>query len=318
MTENKYDVSIVVPMYDEAENVEPLHKEIIETLTKLGKSFEIIFVIDGLKSASDKTLEKAKHLSPLKIVLLRKNSGQTSAMNAGFNAARGDVIITMDGDLQNDPADIPKLLDALENENLDVVSGWRKNRKDPFSKRFVSRGANLLRKFFVNDKIHDSGCTLKAYKRVCFETVNLYGEMHRFIPAILRWKGFQIGEIVVNHRPRIHGKSKYSVGRIFKGLLDMINIWFWRKFLHRPLHLFGGLGIMMILGSFVCVGIAGYLKIFYHTDLTDTALTFLGMTSFLAGIQLFVLGLLADVIGRNYFETTKDSAYLVKEVIVQD
>lgn len=310
----KTDLSIVVPVYGEEENVQQLHQEILEVLQNTSLSFEIIFVVDGLINSQDKTLEKLKNLSPIKILLLRKNYGQTAAISAGIKQSQGKIVVTMDGDLQNDPRDIPKLLEKMK-EGYDLVSGWRKNRKDPVAKKLISRGANILRGVFVKDDIHDSGCTLKAYKKMCFDTVNLYGEMHRFIPAILRWKGFSVSEVEVNHRPRINGKTKYGSGRIIKGLLDMINIWFWRKFLHRPLHLFGTLGVTLFLISIISTLTALYLKFFLGEDLSETALTFLAMTTFLAGIQLFALGLIADIIGRNYFESSKDSPYLIKETI---
>src|SRR5690606_36402750 len=186
--------------------------------------YEIIMVDDG---SSDGTLKVLKTLAPVTVIRLRSNFGQTAALDAGIKAAQYPYIITMDGDLQNDPADAPRLIAHLEEHDLDVVSGWRKNRKDPFSKKFISRGANVLRGILVNDGIHDSGCTLKIYRKECFDNVNLYGEMHRCIPALLKMRGFSIGELPVNHRPRHAGKSKYNLKRTLKGLVDMIMIWFW-------------------------------------------------------------------------------------------
>ena len=228
-------ISAVVPVYNEEKNVARLHQELKEALAEIGGFFEIIFVNDG---STDNTLEELKKLKPVKIINFRKNFGQTAAMDAGIKEARGEIVITMDGDGQNDPRDIPLLLEKI-NEGYDVVSGWRWQRKDKPMKRFLSRGANFLRKFLVSDNIHDSGCSLKAYRKECFDKVDLYGEMHRFIPAILRWRGFKIGEVKVSHRPRSAGETKYDWKRIPKGFLDMTSVWFWRKYSDRPLHLFG-------------------------------------------------------------------------------
>lgn len=219
-------ISIVIPLKDEEKNVSKLHREVKEVFKKNKLKGEFIFVDDG---SSDKTLEELKKLKPIKVIAFRKNFGQTAAMDAGIKEAKGEVIVTMDGDLQNDPNDIPKLLNKME-EGFDVVSGWRKNRKDSFSKKFASRGANWLRGILIKDGINDSGCSLKAYKKECFDNLDLYGEMHRFIPATLKIKGFRIGEVVVNHRPRIAGKTKYNFKRVLKGFLDMLSVWFWRKF----------------------------------------------------------------------------------------
>ena len=208
----KPGLSVVCPLYNEAGNVETLHQEILKGLEKTGpRSFEIIFINDG---SDDETEEKCKQLTPLTLINFRRNFGQTAALDCGFKKARGDVILTLDGDMQNDPADFPKLLHKLD-EGFDVVSGWRKKRIDPFSKRFVSRVAEYLRKFFIDDGIHDSGCTFKAYRRECFVDVDLYGEMHRFIPAVLKIQGFRVGEIEVNHRPRKWGKTKYNWSRYY-------------------------------------------------------------------------------------------------------
>ena len=239
MKSSEEKISIVVPVYNEEGNVEELHRQIYSVIKKNKYQAEIIFVDDGSK---DKTVELMRKLKPLKMVLFRKNFGQTAAMDAGVREATGDIIIMMDGDLQNDPADIPKLLEKMD-EGYDVVSGWRKNRQDSFSKKFLSRGADKLRKILIHDGIQDSGCSLKAYKKECFEFIDLYGEMHRFIPAMMKINGFKIGEIVVNHRPRVAGKTKYNYKRVVKGLLDMISVWFWRKFSDRPLHLFGEIGL---------------------------------------------------------------------------
>lgn len=304
-------ISVVIPVYNESGNIKILFGEIVASLEKITKNYEIIFINDG---STDSTLSELIKLKPATIINFRKNSGQTAAFDAGIKHASGNVIVTMDGDLQNDPRDINKLLLKI-NEGYDVVSGWRKNRKDPFSKRLISRTANLLRKIFVRDKIHDSGCSLKAYRKECFDTIDLTGEMHRFIPAILQWKGFDITEVVVNHRPRKSGKTKYNWSRAIKGFIDMMFLWFWRKFSSRPLHLLGGFGLLLVLASIVSGSMAIWLKLVHNVDLSDTALTMLSISSLLAGIQLLVSGLLIDILSKTYFASTKDKTYLIKEII---
>ena len=231
-------LSVVVPFYNEEGNIAELHREIVDTCEESGYDYEIIFVNDG---STDRTDEICRSLAPLKYIQFRRNFGQTAAMDAGIKAATKNLIVTMDGDRQNDPRDIPHMAEYLLKENLDVVSGWRRNRKDTLMKRFISRGANALRYMLIHDGIHDSGCSLKVYRKECFKGVNLYGEQHRFIPAILEIKGFKVGEIVVNHRARMSGKTKYNWKRTVKGFVDMISVWFWHKYASRPLHLLGSL-----------------------------------------------------------------------------
>jgi glycosyltransferase involved in cell wall biosynthesis len=306
----KLDLSIVVPLYNEEGNVIELHKKIREALEKLGKSYEIIFIDDGSK---DKTVEECQELSPLKLIEFRKNFGQTAAFDAGIKEAHGEIIITMDGDLQNDPADIGLLLEEMK-KGFDVVSGWRADRKDTFSKKFFSRGANLLRKILIQDNIHDSGCSLKAYKRECFRDVDLFGEMHRFMPAILELQGYKVGEIKVSHYPRVHGQTKYNWRRAVKGFVDMLSIWFWRKYAARPLHLFGGSGIIFILlGAIVLLWMA-VEKIFFHASLAEKIWPLVGVFLFVVGIQLFVFGLLADILIKNYYKNRGQMNYNIKEI----
>ena len=304
-------ISVVVPVYNEEGNVAELHREIKEVCEAEGYEYEIIFIDDGSR---DRTVEICKSLHPLKLVVLRKNFGQTAAMDAGIKEAKYEYVVTMDGDRQNDPADIPKLIAKLETDGLDIVSGWRKDRKDPFLKHFVSRGANFLRKILINDGIHDSGCSLKIYKKECFEQVSLYGEMHRFIPAILKIKGFKVGETVVNHRARTAGVTKYNWRRTFKGLIDMVSVWFWNKFAARPLHLLGGLGGMLIILSFFTAFYTIY-GFFMGRDITDNPWLLVSMFMFLSGVQMFISGLLADIMIKNYFGSTRDVSYSVKEVV---
>lgn len=304
-------ISIVVPIFNEEDNVQELHKEIKEVCKKLLYDYEIIFVDDGSK---DKTCERVKGLYPLKYIRFRRNFGQTAAMDAGIKNAQYDYIITMDGDRQNDPADIPKLIKNLEENNLDVVSGWRKNRKDTFMKKITSRGANLLRGIIVKDNIHDSGCSLKIYRKECFEHINLYGEMHRFIPALLEIKGFSVGEMVVNHRARAAGTTKYNWKRTFKGFVDMISVWFWNKFAVRPLHLMGSAGIVT-LGCAALFAIWTFILFITGEDLSDNFQPILTIFFIITGLQLFIFGLLGDVLSKIYYGSKIDNSYSIKEIV---
>ncbi|MCX6766051.1 MAG: glycosyltransferase family 2 protein [Candidatus Moranbacteria bacterium] len=310
MPENPY-LSIIVPLYNEEENVKELHRRIVAACRKIGGDFEIVFVDDG---STDNTTGECRDLSPLKFIQFRKNFGQTAAFDAGIKNSRGEIIVTMDGDLQNDPEDIRLLLEEL-GKGYDVVSGWRWRRHDPLAKKIFSRGANLLRKIFVKDKIHDSGCSLKAYRKECFENVDLFGEMHRFIPAILELQGFKIGEAKVSHHPRLHGKTKYNWKRAIKGLVDMISIWFWRKYSTRPLHLFGGGGIIFsFAGTAILIWMA-IEKIFFGASLSEKIWPLIGIFLILVGIQLFASGLLADILIKNYYKNRNQMNYSIKAII---
>lgn len=303
-------LSIVVPLYNEAGNVVELHARIKSALESLAYPYEIIFIDDGSR---DTTLAEAATCHPLRLIIFRKNFGQTAAFDAGIKAATGDIIITLDGDLQNDPADIPLLLAKLD-EGYDVVSGWRHKRQDPWSKKIPSRIANLLRKVLIQDDIHDSGCSLKAYRRECFKDVDLFGEMHRFIPAILQLEGYRVGEVKVSHHPRVHGVTKYNWKRGFKGFVDMVSIWFWRKYSHRPLHLFGACGVVLsALGG----GILAWMlveKLYFGESLSERIWPLVGIFFTLVGIQLFISGLLADIAVRNYYQTRHRMNYSIREI----
>jgi glycosyltransferase involved in cell wall biosynthesis len=292
---------------NEEDNVAPLHAEILEVCKREGYDFEIIVVDDG---SSDNTVNVLKTLSPVRVVELRRNFGQTAAMDAGIKAATKDLIVTMDGDRQNDPNDIPMLIERLYAERLDVISGWRKDRKDPFAKNFVSRGANFLRKILINDGIHDSGCSLKVYKRDSFNGVTLYGEMHRFIPAILKIKGYRVGEAVVSHRARTAGETKYNYRRTLKGLIDMTSVWFWNRYAVRPLHLLGGIGILFMLFG-MGAGIGAFIEVVNGKAVNDSGWALLTIFLFLSGLQLFVAGLLSDIAIKTYFGTTRDVSYSI-------
>lgn len=305
-------ISVVVPVFNEEGNVRELHKEILEVCKKENYKFEIIFVDDGSK---DKTPEICKELKPLKYIRMRKNFGQTAAMDAGIKLAQYDYIVTMDGDRQNDPADIPKLVNYLEENDLDIVSGWRKNRKDTVMKKFTSRVANFLRGIIVKDNIHDSGCSLKIYKKECFDHINLYGEMHRFIPALLKIKGFEVGEVVVNHRPRTAGMTKYNWKRTIKGFVDMISLWFWSKYAVRPLHIMGAGGMISIFLGIVCAIWSIVLFVLGYKKSNNIMPPLLTVFFIIVGLLMFIFGLMSDMMSKTYYGSGIDKSYSVKETI---
>ncbi len=324
----KMDISIIVPAYNEQDNVIQLYDEIkhvmenmpdyfkklhCEQLDKKYFSYEILFVDDG---SSDMTFENLMQIkdNAVRLIRFRKNFGQSAAWLAGFHHAKGRIIFTIDSDLQNDPKDIPRLLAKLE-EGYDCVSGWRCKRKDSLSKHMCSRISNFLRHKLINDNVNDSGCSLKAYKRECLEGIELYGEMHRYITSLIKLRGFKIGEIKVRHRQRIHNKTKYNLYRLIKGFLDLWNVWFWQKFSGRPLHLFGALGIWVASLGLMGVFLSVYMKLFRGIDLSDTFLPVIAVFSVMIGLQLFVSGILGDILIKNYHGINGKKGYDIKEVI---
>ena len=300
--------SVVVPVFNEAGSIGKLIKEIKSILKSLHSPFEIIVVNDGSSDTTSLVLSKIRGI---KIISFRKNFGQSTALDAGIKKATGSTIVTLDGDGQNDPADIPMLIKKL-NQGYDVVCGWRHKRKDSWSKKFVSSVAKRLRVVLVDDKVHDSGCTLRAYKSECFTEFDLTGEMHRMIPAILRWRGFRIAEMKVNHRARTAGVSKYGPARTVKGFLDMLLIWFSRKYNDRPLHFFGTIGLFLIFLSSLLLGTLALMKIFLGYRLSDKIWPLVGIMGFLAGLQLLVSGILADLTTKN---NTKNKSWMIREII---
>jgi len=293
--------SIIVPLYNEEKNIIELQQRLQKVMNSLSETYELIFIDDG---STDDTLNKLLSLKNTTIIKFRKNFGQTAALDAGIKNAQGEFIITLDGDLQNPPEEIPKLINE-QKKGFDVVCGWRYHRRDNFIKKFTSRGANLLRKIFINDKIHDSGCTLKIFKRECFIDLDLFGEMHRFIPGVLKWQGFKISEVKVAHAPRLHGQTKYKSDRVLKGLVDMIGVWFWRKYSSRPLHLFGGGGLLAFLAGFILLSILGILRLLNIISLSDKIWPLVAIFLMLAGVQLFVSGLIGEILVKNYFSGNK-------------
>lgn len=304
-------ISIVIPVYNEEKNVAILHQELVNVLRAFQKPFEIIFVNDG---SEDTTQHELMKLHPVRIINFRRRFGQTAAFDAGFKAVRGDTIITMDGDLQNDPADIPKLLTKLH-EGYDIVCGWRKKRNDSFAKRFVSRGARLLRSIILGDYMHDAGCSLRAYRKEALENLDIYGEMHRFIAPLLALRGFRVTEVEVNHRQRRAGITKYNWKRAVKGFLDMANLWFLHKYRARPLHLLGGLGLCVGGMGAALLGFFFIERVFFGIPLAGRILPIASLFLVLFGMQLFITGLLADVMMRNYYSTSREKSYFIRDSI---
>lgn len=308
-------VSVVVPLLNEEENVVLLHEQLMTVLSTLGTEYEIIYVDDG---STDKTLRILEDIqiknSSVVVLSLRRNFGQTAAFAAGFDFARGDVVITMDGDLQNDPQDIPRLLDTMK--DYDLVSGWRKNRKDPFiSRRLPSIIANRLISIVTGVNLHDYGCSLKAYKRDVIKNLRLYGEMHRFIPAMASWYGVRIAEIETTHHPRLRGKSKYGISRTIKVLLDLITVKFLQSFSTKPIQFFGPVGVIFGLGG---AGISFYLsveKLFRGIDIGGRPLLLLGVLLIIVGVQFVGLGLIGEMIVRVYHESQKKPIYTLKKIL---
>lgn len=309
-------VSIVVPIYNEVESLPLLIDTIAETCKENSIGYEIVCVDDGSQDGSkDLLAEMARSRPDLKAIIFRRNYGQTPAMAAGFDYAKGKIIVTLDGDLQNDPSDIPKLLAKLE-EGYDLVSGWRKNRQDNNLTRLLpSKIANWIIGKVTGIKLSDYGCSLKAYRAELVADMNLYGELHRFLPALAYIEGALITEIPVKHNPRRYGNSKYGLGRTFRVVMDLLTVFFIKKFLTRPMHVFGLLGLAsMVLGA-ILGGYLTYLKLGLDRNIGDRPLLILVALLILTGIQLFSFGLLAELLMRTYHESQKRPIYRVREVI---
>ncbi|HEY9603739.1 MAG TPA: glycosyltransferase family 2 protein [Allocoleopsis sp.] len=310
------DISVVVPIYNEVESLPHLIDAIASTLNGTELSYELICVDDGSTDGSAALLKETALTSPnLRAVILRRNYGQTAAMAAGFKHARGRTVVTLDGDLQNDPADIPMLLAKLD-EGYDLVSGWRKNRQDAALTRLLpSKIANWLIGQITGVKVHDYGCSLKAYRSELLADMNLYGELHRFLPALAFIEGARITELPVRHHARRHGRSKYGLGRTFRVVLDLFTIFFMKKFLTRPMHVFGLLGIIsMMIGTLLGLYLT-VLKLGLGARIGDRPLLILAVLLTLTGVQLFSFGLLAELLMRTYHESQGRPIYRVREVI---
>lgn len=305
-------ISVVIPVFNEEKNVASLFEELRQVSTKIPQSFEFIFIDDG---STDLSLAKLKEIKKkdkrVKIIEFTKNFGQTAAFDAGFKKAAGDIVVTIDADLQNDPVDIPLLLKQL-NKNFDVAIGWRKKRQDTFSKRFFSTLANFLRKKLTGETIHDSGCSLRAYRREVLKEIDLYGEMHRFIPSILYLMGYKIAEVSVNHRPRKYGKTKYGLSRLFKGLFDLTLVVFLLRFSSRPLHVFGTIGGGTFILGFIMGSYLSFIKFFFGATLSNRPLLILSVLLMVLGVQFFIFGILAEIMIRIYFKTHHIRPYTIK------
>ncbi len=308
------DISVFLPVYNEEPNLLPLHAKLDEALRPLGCSAEIIYVDDGSSDNSLKVLkELASHDQRVRVVALRRNYGQTAAMAAGIDAARGKVLIPMDADLQNDPADILRLLKKLE-EGYDVVSGWRKDRKDKLlTRKIPSMIANKLISWIGGVPLHDYGCSLKAYRCESLQDVRLYGEMHRFIPIYASWAGARVSEIPVEHHPRTMGKSKYGLSRTLKVVFDLMTIKFMASYQTKPIYVFGSFGMLAFAISLLGGLYAVFLKLFHRADFVQTPLPILAIVMFAVGIQFLLMGLLAEMLVRTYHESQAKAIYAVRE-----
>jgi glycosyltransferase involved in cell wall biosynthesis len=307
------DVSVIVPVLDEQENVEPLCAAVIHALEGLGKTWELIVVDDGSRDETYLRLTRVAASDPrLKLVKLRRNYGQTAALSAGFDHARGAVVVPMDGDLQNDPADIALLLEKLD-EGYDVVSGWRRDRQDKLLRRIPSRVANWLIGRVTGVRLHDYGCTLKAYRRDILDETRLYGEMHRFLPALAHQAGAQIAEIPVRHHPRTAGRSKYGIGRTFKVLLDLLTVKFLSVWSTKPSYLFGGSGFVLCFAGSGFVAWTAYQRLFNGIYVYRQPSLIVGVFLFTIGVNMILLGLLAELVVRTYHESQSKPVYLVRE-----
>jgi dolichol-phosphate mannosyltransferase len=310
----KHKLSVIVPVYNEQENIPILYDRLNATLRDLGNEYEIVLVNDGSRDGSLAALRRLAAEHPeVKVLDLKRNSGQTAALMCGIDHSTGDIIIPIDADLQNDPADIPRLLEKLD-EGYDVVSGWRRERKDAAIRRnFVSSVANRVISKISGVHLRDYGCSLKAYRRSVLEGVRLYGEMHRFVPIYASWMGAKIAEIPVSHSPRIYGKSKYGLERIAKVILDLIVVKFLDRHLVKPIYVFGGFGLLAIAVSFLALIWALYLKLVDGLSLIQTPLPLLAAMAFLAGVTAILLGLMSEILVRTYFESQDKRPYYVRE-----
>jgi glycosyltransferase involved in cell wall biosynthesis len=309
------ELSIVVPLYNEAESLPALVEQLLAALRPLGRSFELVLVDDGSSDGTAAVLRQLAAQTPeLVAVLLRRNYGQTPAMSAGFDASRGALIVTLDGDLQNDPADIPLLLEQLE-QGYDLVSGWRHQRQDPaMSRKLPSRLANRLIARVTGVRLHDYGCSLKAYRRELVEDMNLYGELHRFLPALAFIEGARISEVKVNHRARRYGASKYGIDRTFRVLMDLLTVWFMKRFLTRPMYVFGFGGLLSVALGVVLSLYLLSLKL-HGIDIGSRPLLLVAVLALICGVQLFCFGLLAELQMRTYHESQGRPIYRVRATL---
>jgi glycosyltransferase involved in cell wall biosynthesis len=308
------DVSVVLPVYNEVENLVPLHAELTDALTALGRSYEVIYVDDGSRDHSWEILQRIRSEDPhVRVVRFRRNFGQTAAVAAGLERTTGDIVVTLDSDRQNDPKDIGRLIERLE-QGCDLVSGWRHDRKDDFiSRRLPSVTANWLIRAITGVHVHDYGCMLKAYRGEVARELRLYGEMHRFIPAIAADLGAKVDEIVVNHRPRIAGTSKYGLSRVVRVVLDLLTVKFLSVYSTRPIHVFGVWGVVLGGLGMAVMAVLGFEKIVLGHPLAGRPIVLLAGLLVVTGVQLVTMGLLGEMLARTYHESQSKRIYLVAE-----
>ncbi len=314
-----FDVSFVIPVFNEEENIPDLYRELTVAADKLGRSYEVIFIDDGSRDGSYPALRRLQASDPrIKVIRLRRNFGQTAALSAGFDRARGEIIVTLDADLQNDPADTALLLAKMD-EGYDIVSGWRIKRKDKLvSKKLPSKMANWIISRVTGVKLHDYGCTLKAFRREIVKHIHLYGEMHRFIPAIASTMGVSIAEIPVNHRPRIHGKSKYNLSKSIRVFLDLLTVKFLLSYSTRPLQIFGLFGLVAgITGGIIGLALS-YQRLVLKVGIGNRPLLLLAVILIVIGFQFVTMGLLGEIMVRTYHEAVEKHIYVVREVLDAD
>jgi len=316
ITDKIEKISVVIPVYNEADSIDILHDALEKVLDKMDLSYEVLLIDDGsIDTTYDKLIAINEKNPNFKIIKFRRNFGQTAAMRAGFEYASGQVVVTMDADLQNDPTDIPALIEEMK-KGFDIVSGWRKNRKDKLiSRRFPSVVANKIISGLFGVRLHDYGCTLKAYRKNVIENIELYGEMHRYIPAVASSMGVKVAEVPVKHHSRKYGKTKYGISRTIRVILDIITIKFLLTYSKKPMQIFGLVGIFT---SLVGIGITAYLiiaRLFFDQSLSDRPLFILSIFMIFIGIQLVTMGLLGELIMRTYHESTEKPTYFIKEII---
>jgi glycosyltransferase involved in cell wall biosynthesis len=293
------DISVIIPLYNEEESIRELHQQLRASLSRMNSRYELIFVDDGSTDRSFNVLRDLKRNDRhIKIIRFRRNYGKSAALSVGFEKAQGNIVFTLDADLQDDPAEFPALRRKLD-EGFDLVSGWKRKRRDPISKTLPSRFFNFITRLLTGIKIHDFNCGLKAYRRDVVKTVKVYGELHRYVPVLAHWEGFRVGESAVQHRPRRYGKSKFGFGRFWKGFLDLLTALFTTRYLRRPLHLFGLWGLLAALAGFVIVAWLAVERLLGETALSNRPLFLVGILLLIVGIQFISIGLLGEMISRT-------------------
>jgi glycosyltransferase involved in cell wall biosynthesis len=307
------DITVVIPLYNEEESLKELHRQLRDALGRTGRRYDLIFVDDGSTDNSYGVLRDLKRFDPrhVRIVRFRRNYGKSAALSVGFEKARGRTVVTMDADLQDDPAEIPSLLRKMS-EGFDLVSGWKRKRRDPLSKTIPSRFFNYVTGILTGIKIHDFNCGLKAYKREVVKTVKVYGELHRYVPVLAHWEGFKVGEVMVQHRARKFGHTKFGITRFWRGFLDLLTVLFTTRYFRKPLHLFGFWGLMATVAGTIIVGYLVILWFLGVTSLTNRPLFLGGIMLIIVGIQFISIGLLGEMISKT---KQADDQYSIREYI---